>query len=120
MVVKPLGKRVLYYFNFSSDYMNKTLFIVGLLILILSLSILVYNKIISVLFVDDNYIDGYVRLHNGNESEYIYIGHYDVIKLCGGKINETTTISINSKDYNVTCSEVFMGCGAINCECWVV
>jgi len=41
-----------------------------------------------------------------------HIGHYEVLELCRGDTWE--------KRYNMNCIEHFTGCGAVNCECWLL
>ena len=68
--------------------------------------------------------DGNVYLYIGNQTDYgkfkpIQIGHQQVIDLCRGqKYGEPTNTTFMG--FNVSCKEKFEGCGAINCECWVI
>lgn len=57
------------------------------------------------IFKTDQKIDGYLILKINNITIEHYLGHLETINFCRGEHK------------NFSCKDIFIGCGAFNCEC---
>lgn len=98
--------------------------LIGITTLMVVLIAIVGISVINYIFPDPDWkyysehpiIDGHLYLHPLDPilgRRDIYLGHEEILTLCR---SENPTYG----GYKLRCEEDFVGCGAVNCECWVI